>query len=258
MNGTARAAAGLARAVVDGCPAFGFRLGVEVAVFPPFPYLAAVAGILAGTPVTLGAQDVSRYAPGARTGEVAAGMLRDVGCRWAIVGHSERRTLLGETDGTVRAKADAAAQSGLVPIACVGETLDRREGGRSGAGGRPAGRRPARGRRSGCARSAGDRLRAGMGHRDRPERHPGTGPGDAPVRYASGSRAEATRRPGRCGSSTAAASASGTRPSCSRCPTSTAGWSGAHPSTRPGSPRSAGRPPLERRGGGRPRDTNRT
>ena len=127
MNGTARAAAGLARAVVDGCPAFGS--GVEVAVFPPFPYLAAVAGILAGTPVTLGAQDVSRYAPGARTGEVAAGMLRDVGCRWAIVGHSERRTLLGETDGTVRAKADAAAQSGLVPIACVGETLDRREAG---------------------------------------------------------------------------------------------------------------------------------
>ena len=99
------------------------------AVCPPFPYLAEVAGILSGTPVALGAQDVSCHAPGAHTGEVAAGMLRDVGCRWVIVGHSERRSRLGETDEAVRAKFERARAHGLAPIACVGETLEEREAG---------------------------------------------------------------------------------------------------------------------------------
>jgi len=125
MHGTSREAADLARALVDGQP----EAGAEVAVCPPFPYLAAVAGIVSGTPVALGAQDVSRHAPGAHTGEVAAGMLRDVGCRFVIVGHSERRRRLGETDEAVRAKFERARDCGLVPIACVGETLDEREAG---------------------------------------------------------------------------------------------------------------------------------
>ncbi len=125
MNGTSGEAAHLARALVDGGP----NRGAEVAICPPYPYLAAVAGIVAGTPVALGAQDVSRHAPGAHTGEVSAGMLRDVGCRWVIVGHSERRTRHGETDETVRAKFERARECGLSPIACVGETLEEREAG---------------------------------------------------------------------------------------------------------------------------------
>ena len=125
MNGAAREAGRLARALAEGrAPG-----AAEAAVCPPFPYLAAVAGIVAGAPVALGAQDLSRHASGAHTGEVSAGMLRDVGCRWVIVGHSERRTRLGETDETVRAKFERAREAGLIPIACVGETLEEREAG---------------------------------------------------------------------------------------------------------------------------------
>ena len=127
MNGTVREATELARAIADGLP--GGEEGSDAAVCPPFPSLAAVADVLAGTRVALGAQDVSRHPPGARTGEVSAEMLRDVGCRWVIVGHSERRTGLGETDEAVRAKLDRARASGLDAIACVGETLEEREGG---------------------------------------------------------------------------------------------------------------------------------
>ena len=127
MNGASRDAEELARSVAAGRPAVG--RGVDVAVCPAFPHLAAVAGIVAGTGVGLGAQDVSRHPPGARTGEVAAEMLHDVGCRWVIVGHSERRSQLGETDEAVRAKVERAAKSGLAPIACVGETLEQREAG---------------------------------------------------------------------------------------------------------------------------------
>ena len=127
----------LARALVERQPADDTGdAGAEVAVCPPFPYLDAVARVVAGTPIALGAQDVSRHGPGAHTGEVAAAMLRDVGCRWVIVGHSERRAGLGETDGAVRAKLDRARQCGLRPIACVGETLEEREAGtRNGSSG---------------------------------------------------------------------------------------------------------------------------
>ena len=125
MHGTSREAADLARALVDGHR----DAGAGVAICPPFPYLAAVAGVVSGSPVALGAQDVSRHAPGAHTGEVAAAMLRDVGCRWVIVGHSERRHRLGETDEAVRAKFERARECGLAPIACVGETLEEREAG---------------------------------------------------------------------------------------------------------------------------------
>ena len=125
MHGVRREAERLARAVVDGDPG----RAAEVVVCPPFPHLAAVAGVVAETSVALGAQDVSRHASGAHTGEVSAGMLRDAGCRWVVVGHSERRSRLGETDEAVRAKFERAREAGLVPIACVGETLEEREAG---------------------------------------------------------------------------------------------------------------------------------
>ena len=101
--------------------------GVTCAVCVPFPYLQQTQQLLTGTTVTWGAQDVSRHAAGAFTGEVSAAMLLEFACTYAIVGHSERRQLHGETDATVGAKAQAAQRAGLIPIACVGETLEERE-----------------------------------------------------------------------------------------------------------------------------------
>jgi triosephosphate isomerase len=105
--------------------------GVECAVCVPFPYLAEVAEQLRGSPVAWGAQNVSEHAQGAYTGEVSAAMLAEFGCRYAIVGHSERRQLYGETDAQVAAKFAAARKAGLKPILCVGETLAEREAGRT-------------------------------------------------------------------------------------------------------------------------------
>jgi triosephosphate isomerase len=99
-----------------------------MAVCVPFPYLAQVQGVLGGSAIAWGAQDVSAHEQGAYTGEISAGMLNEFGCRYAIVGHSERRSYHGETDETVAAKAEAAIKAGLVPIICVGETLAEREG----------------------------------------------------------------------------------------------------------------------------------
>jgi triosephosphate isomerase len=101
----------------------------ELAVCVPAPYLAQVQAALTGTALAWGAQDVSAHRAGAYTGEVAAGMLVEFGCRYAIVGHSERRQLHGENDAVVGAKARAAHEAGLIPIACVGETLAERERG---------------------------------------------------------------------------------------------------------------------------------
>jgi triosephosphate isomerase len=98
-----------------------------LAVCVPAPYLAQTQAALTGTAVHWGAQDVSEHRAGAYTGEVAAGMLVEFGCRYAIVGHSERRQLHGENDAVVGAKARAAHDAGLIPIACVGETLAERE-----------------------------------------------------------------------------------------------------------------------------------
>jgi triosephosphate isomerase len=102
---------------------------VRVAVCVPFPYLHQVATALAGTRVEWGAQNVSEHESGAFTGEVSGAMLREFGCRYAIVGHSERRTLYGERDAQVAAKFVAAQRAGLTPILCVGETLAEREQG---------------------------------------------------------------------------------------------------------------------------------
>lgn len=108
--------------------ASGLR-GVECALCVPYPYLYQARQILAGTPVTWGAQDVSSFGAGAYTGAVNAAMLLEFGCRYAIAGHSERRAIFGENDAVVAAKFDAAIHAGLVPILCVGETLQDREAG---------------------------------------------------------------------------------------------------------------------------------
>lgn len=112
-------------ALLGGCCALPC---VEVAVCVPFPYLAQAASSLNG--MALGAQTVSEFQSGAYTGEVSAEMLADLGCRYVIVGHSERRALFGEDDATVGRKAAAALRVGLVPIVCVGETLAEREAGK--------------------------------------------------------------------------------------------------------------------------------
>jgi triosephosphate isomerase (TIM) len=128
MNGSRQANAELLAGVAAAAP---FR--AEVAVCPPFPYLAEVSAALAGGSVSLGAQDCSAHEPGAYTGDVAALMLREVGCRYVIVGHSERRAFHGESDQLVADKAKAALAHGLTPIVCVGETLAQREAGETEA-----------------------------------------------------------------------------------------------------------------------------
>lgn len=102
---------------------------IEIAVMPPFTYLAQAASQLEGQHVLLGSQDISAYSSGAYTGEISGDMLRDVGCRCAIVGHSERRALFHDTDKQVAEKFVAAQRSDLLPVLCLGETLKQREEG---------------------------------------------------------------------------------------------------------------------------------
>ena len=118
-------AGALAKAVPASLPA------VQVAVCPPFPYLSAVSAAITGSGVELGAQNVWFEKPGAFTGEVAIDMLLDVGCQWAILGHSERRQILGETDALISKKVTACLAKGLPVILCVGETLDQRQSGQT-------------------------------------------------------------------------------------------------------------------------------
>jgi triosephosphate isomerase len=103
--------------------------GVDVAVCAPFPYLAQLKQELSASTVKWGAQDVHQLEKGAFTGEVSATMLADFGCSYVIVGHSERRSIYGETSRLVAEKFAAAQLAGLVPILCVGETLEQRESG---------------------------------------------------------------------------------------------------------------------------------
>ena len=103
--------------------------GIKAVVCVPFPYLAQAQSELAGSSIAWGAQNLSEHSKGAYTGEVSASMLRDFGCSYVIVGHSERRSLYGESDQQVAAKFIAAQAGGLVPILCVGESLEERESG---------------------------------------------------------------------------------------------------------------------------------
>ncbi len=105
------------------------ELRCDLVICPPTTLLTALADIVADSPVRLGAQDCHPLASGAHTGDISAAMLADAGCRFVIVGHSERRTQHGEPDDVVRAKAEAAQAAGLVAIVCLGETEAQRAGG---------------------------------------------------------------------------------------------------------------------------------
>ena len=124
MHNTVREAQELASAVVRAAAKVTDR---EVMVAPPYTALAAVGKMLADTGVKLGAQNVHWEDEGAFTGEISAPMLRDVGCTMAIVGHSERRHVFGETDSMINRRLTGAIHSGLIPVLCVGETLKQRD-----------------------------------------------------------------------------------------------------------------------------------
>jgi triosephosphate isomerase len=110
-------------------PALAGMEGARYALCVPYPYLGQAREALRGSPVALGAQDLSQYDDGPYTGEVSGAMLADFGCRYVIVGHSERRALFGESDELVAKKYAAALRHGLAPILCLGETLAQREAG---------------------------------------------------------------------------------------------------------------------------------
>ncbi len=124
MNGDLASATALIEAILAGD-----RGAAEVAVCPPAVFLMKIGGMLDGSDVALGAQNVCDHESGAYTGEISAAMLKECGCRYVIVGHSERRSLYFESDELVAARFDRAVDSGLTPILCVGETLYEREQG---------------------------------------------------------------------------------------------------------------------------------
>jgi len=128
MNTNSSSAAELARALVES---IGSIEQVDLAVCPPFVYLAQVADVLASSRIALGAQDVFYEDGGAFTGEISAAMLTDVGCRYVIVGHSERRHVIGESDEWINRKLIKALSVGLDPILCVGELLEQRQAGQT-------------------------------------------------------------------------------------------------------------------------------
>src|SRR3972149_2865070 len=128
MHGSRASIQALLGSILAGLGAAG---GAVSAVCVPYPYLQLVAERLKGTRIAWGAQNVSEHAQGAYTGEVSAAMLAELGCKYALVGHSERRQLYGETDGQVAAKFAAAHGAGLTPVPCVGEARAERDGGRT-------------------------------------------------------------------------------------------------------------------------------
>lgn len=128
MYTTAASAAELAAAVVSGV---GPESRLRVGLFPPFPYLSKVGDVIRNTPVALGAQNLYPEKEGAFTGEVSPTMLVDTGCRYVILGHSERRHKLGENNDFINRKVQAGLAAGLEVILCVGETLEQREANRT-------------------------------------------------------------------------------------------------------------------------------
>lgn len=125
MHGTREMAGSLLAEIAADCPS-----GVDVAVFPPFPYIADTLSSTASEAVAVGAQDVSPHpGQGAYTGEVSAAMLADIGCRMVLVGHSERRQYHAESNVLVAAKFVSARDAGLIPVLCLGESLQEREAG---------------------------------------------------------------------------------------------------------------------------------
>ena len=124
MNGSLQSVIDLVEGIKAGNPG-----KAELAVCPPAVFLMKVGGMLAETRISLGAQNVCDHEAGAFTGEISAGMLKECGCSYAIVGHSERRALYLESDQLVAARFSMALSAGIIPILCVGETLDEREQG---------------------------------------------------------------------------------------------------------------------------------
>ncbi|HHL19124.1 MAG TPA: triose-phosphate isomerase [Thiothrix sp.] len=126
LNGSKDSIQTLVKGIADGMSAVN---GTAVAICPPYVYIPMVQNLLTGTTIGLGAQDVTDQESGAYTGEVSASMLKDIGCQYVIVGHSERRALYGERDEDTAKKYAATRKEGLIPILCVGELLEERENG---------------------------------------------------------------------------------------------------------------------------------
>lgn len=129
MNGSLASNEILLRGLIAGLASSS----VKVAVCVPFPYLYQVQSVLQATPITWGAQNLNEHGAGAYTGEVSASMLGDLACRYVLVGHSERRSLYAEDSQRVAEKFKAALDAGLVPVLCVGETLEERDAGQAEA-----------------------------------------------------------------------------------------------------------------------------
>ena len=128
MHATLADARALVSAIVAGTPGIG---DARLVVIPPFTALSETAKVTAGTAVGLGGQNLHWEDKGAFTGEISGPMLKDAGCAYVVIGHSERRQFFGDTDGTVNKKVRAALRHGLIPILCVGESLEEREAGRT-------------------------------------------------------------------------------------------------------------------------------
>ncbi len=126
MNGTSESVKELMAGIKDGMASV---TKAEVVVCPPAVYLARVCGAADGTDIKVGAQNICDQDSGAFTGEISADMLKDIGCEYAIIGHSERRALYGESDELVAKRFAAARRNGIKPIFCIGETLEERESG---------------------------------------------------------------------------------------------------------------------------------
>jgi triosephosphate isomerase (TIM) len=130
MNGSIAFASELAGSLADKMAGAGNNC-FEMLLCPPAPFLSATRGAIGSSAIALGGQDCHMAEQGAHTGDISAAMLADCGCRYIIVGHSERRADHGEDDSTVRAKALAARAGGLIPVICIGETLAEREAGQA-------------------------------------------------------------------------------------------------------------------------------
>ena len=128
LDGTRAGAAALVTEIAAAADSVG---AVELVILPPFPYIGKLVARFAGSALSFGAQDVSEHAEGAFTGEVSAAMLADIGARHVLVGHSERRQYHAESSELVARKFEAAQHAGLVPILCVGESLEQRESGQT-------------------------------------------------------------------------------------------------------------------------------